>query len=267
MMVDMLDELYRARPEEFTALRTRLAAEAKSRGDTDAAAALKAARKPTTAAWVVNTLVHHDPDARDRLQELADQLRDAHAQMDGERIRALSAQQRKLVTGLTTDALRAADVDNPPAALRDDVTATLQAAIADPEVAARLGTLVKAEQWSGFGFGVSTAKAPPPKKAGKPSTRPADKPATDARRQEREQARTEMAQARRTKKDTDEVLRRRHTELAAARTAHDEAQRRLRATESALQDAERAYSEAEVAGLDADARITELRERLDELRG
>lgn len=61
MMVGMLDELYRARPEEFTALRASLAAEANKRGDTAAAAALKAARKPTTAAWVVNTLVHQDP--------------------------------------------------------------------------------------------------------------------------------------------------------------------------------------------------------------
>jgi hypothetical protein len=272
MMVSMLDELYRAPPEEFTALRARLAAEAKKRGDTAAAAELKAARKPTTAAWVVNSLVHQDPGVRDRLRELTGALRDAHAAMDGEQIRALSARQRALVGELTTQALRSAQLSRPSAALRDDVTSTLQAAIADPEVADRLGTLVKAEQWSGFGVGVSTAKAPPPKKSPPSAPAPAEsappkKPdPPDHRRREREQARAQMTEARQTKKDADEHLRRRHTELAAARTAHDEAQRRLRAAEAALQDAERAYADAEAAGLAAAARIEELRERLDELR-
>ena len=38
------------------------------------------------------------------------------------------------------------------------MTATLDAAIADPEVAASLGTLVRAAHWAGFGL----ARAPPP---------------------------------------------------------------------------------------------------------
>lgn len=272
MMVGMLDELYRARPEEFTALRASLAAEANKRGDTAAAAALKAARKPTTAAWVVNTLVHRDPGVRERLRELTGALRDAHAAMDGEQIRALSARQRALVGELTTQALRAAQVSRPSAALRDDVTSTLQAAIADPEVADRLGTLVKAEQWSGFGVGMSTTKAPaakkPPRNAPARATTAPPKTAdpTDHRRREREQTRAQMTEARQTKRDADEQLRRRHTDLAAARTAHDEAQRRLRAAEKTLQDAERAYADAEAAGLAAAARIEELRERLEQLR-
>jgi hypothetical protein len=41
-------------------------------------------------------------------------------------------------------------VIGPSAALRDDVADTLQAAIADPNVTARLGRLTKAERWSGF---------------------------------------------------------------------------------------------------------------------
>lgn len=270
MMVGMADDelaqLYAVRPEEFTALRTRLVKEAKARGDAAAATRIGAARKPTMAAWVVNALMHSDENARDRLRDLAAQLRDAHAEMDGDRIRALSAEQRRLVAQLTKAAFVVAGVATPSASLHDDVTATLQAAIADPDVAARLGTLAKAEQWSGFGFGVSTAKAPPAKKPPSPArarARAEDQP----RRRELDAARTAMAQARQDKKDTDELLLSRHQELAAARTQHEEAQRRLRAAERALHDAEQAYAYAEQAGLAASARITELRERLDQLRG
>ncbi|WP_197383347.1 hypothetical protein [Mycolicibacterium mengxianglii] len=287
-----LDELYTARPEDFTALRATLAAAAKKRGDGETAKRLSAARKPTTAAWVVNRLVQTDTEARDRLRDLSDQLRTAHAEMDGERIRALSAEQRQLVGGLTREALTAADQTNPSAALRDDVSATLQAAIADPEVAARLGRLVKAEQWSGFGFGFGfgesastktsagsgTAKSTPARKTKpKPETKPkADlkKAATSrvsdeeqARRRQLESARAAMTEARQAKADSDETLRDRHRELAAARTRHEEAQRKLRAAEKDLQDAERVYHDAEQAGLDAAARIAELRDRLAELRG
>ncbi len=53
---DALDELYSARPEDFTALRARLAATAKRGGDAAAARRISGSRKPTTAAWVVNLL-------------------------------------------------------------------------------------------------------------------------------------------------------------------------------------------------------------------
>jgi hypothetical protein len=72
------------------------------------------------------------------------------------RIRELSAEQRTLIDELARAGFRAAEVTDPSAGLREDVTDTLQAAIADPDVAARLGRLAKAEQWSGFGqFGDS----------------------------------------------------------------------------------------------------------------
>ncbi len=125
--------------------------EAKQRGDTDAAKQITGARKPTTAAWVVNRLVHADDAVRRRLTDLGERLRAAHAAMDGETIRALSAEQRRLVEDLARAGFEEAEIAEPTAALRDDVTGTLQAAVADPDVAARLGRLTKAEQWSGFG--------------------------------------------------------------------------------------------------------------------
>jgi len=71
--------------------------------------------------------------------------------MDGDRIRELSAEQRRLVDDVARAAFEEAELADPSAALRDDVTGTVQAAIADPDVAARLGRLTKAERWSGFG--------------------------------------------------------------------------------------------------------------------
>ena len=158
-----IDQLYGARPEDFTALRTRLAAAAKKRGDADEAKQIAAARRPTTAAWVVNTLVRSDDSARGRLADLGERLRAAHSSMDGARIRELSAEQRKLIDELVRTGFAATGLTDPSAALRDDVTGTLQAAIADPEIAAQLGTLAKAERWSGFGeFGATNVVAAKP---------------------------------------------------------------------------------------------------------
>ena len=146
-----LDELFAAKPEDFTALRTKLAAAAKQRGDADAAKRIAAARKPTTAAWVVNRLAVGDKSVKERVDDLRERLRAAHAEMDGERIRGLSTEQRRLVDQLAKAGFSEASLADPPAALRDDVIGTLQAAVADPDVAARLGRLAKAERWSGFG--------------------------------------------------------------------------------------------------------------------
>jgi len=76
-MADELDELYEVKLEEFTALRTKLAAAAKQRGDADTAKQISAARKPTAAAWVVNRLALRDQDIRKRLAGLGERLRDA----------------------------------------------------------------------------------------------------------------------------------------------------------------------------------------------
>jgi hypothetical protein len=211
-MADELDELYEVRQDEFTALRTKLAAAAKQRGDTDTAKQISAARKPTTAAWVVNRLALRDRDIRTRLAGLGERLKDAHSTMDGDRIRALSAEQRRLVDDVARAAFEEAELADPSAALRDDVTGTLQAAIADPDVASRLGRLTKAEQWSGFGeFGDTTMVFTQTRKttSGK---KPAEEPQQDAKRDDkRATARAALAAAERAKADADAAL----TELKA----------------------------------------------------
>ena len=148
-----VEELYGADPEAFTGRRGELVTAARTAGDRAAAKAIAALRRPTRAAWVVNRLARTDPGAPPRLTELATALRAAQEARDGPRLRELSAERGALVDALTAQALAAAGVADPPASLRLEVGETLQAALADPEVAAAFatGTLTRAVQWSGFG--------------------------------------------------------------------------------------------------------------------
>lgn len=272
-----IDELYRAAPEEFTALRTELAKKAKQGGDAEGAKAISASRKPTTSAWVVNRLIHDDPEVRSRLADLGERLRGAHSTMDGERIRQFSGEQRRLVVELTRTAFRVAGIANPSAALRDDVTDTLQAAVADPDVTARLGRLAKAEQWSGFGeFGeisqVSTGargnRAAAPKATPAPEPEPdesADRAKTDrdkTDRERRERARAVLAAAERARAEADEAIAERQSDLATARLKRDDARNRLARAEEALEEAEEAYAAAKQAGRDAGAVVKEAKKGL-----
>lgn len=272
MADDALDELYAAKLEDFTALRTRLAGEAKKRGDAEAAKRISAARKPTTAAWVVNRLALGDDDVKQRLKSLGERLRDAHAAMDGERIRELSTEQRRLVNDMTRTAFEEAELKSPTGTLRDDVTGTLQAAVADPDVADRLGRLTKAEEWSGFGefgdtaivFSPTTKRKPKPgpePEPAKPSDDGGDGKDAEARRQ-RQQARAELAAAERAKAEADDALAALQSDLAAARLRHQDARRRLQEAEQGLAAAEDAYDKAKQAGREAAAAVKDAKTRL-----
>src|SRR5215472_9473802 len=146
-------ELYDADPQEFTDRRKALAAAARAAGDAAAAKQIAALRKPTRAAWVVNRLARTDPGAPARLASLAAALQAAQQAKDGPRLRELSAARGPLIDALAGQALDAAGVPDPPAGLREEVTETLTAALADPDVAAGFasGTLTRAVQWAGFG--------------------------------------------------------------------------------------------------------------------
>ena len=265
-MADELDELYEVKAEEFTALRTKLAAAAKKRGDADTARRISAARKPTTAAWVVNRLALRDQDVRTRLAGLGERLKDAHATMDGDRIRALSAEQRRLVDDVARAAFEEAELADPSAALRDDVTGTLQAAIADPDVASRLGRLTKAERWSGFGEFGDTAIVFTQTRRTTSRKEPAEEPQgddkRDAARRDRETARAALAAAERTKAAADAALTELQSDLATARLRRDDARRRLKDAESALTAAQDAYDKGKQAGRDAAAVVKQAKARL-----
>ncbi|MDT5284397.1 MAG: hypothetical protein QOJ20_5592 [Mycobacterium sp.] len=262
-MADELDELYEVKPEEFTALRTKLAAAAKQRGDVDTAKQISAARKPTTAAWVANRLALRDQNTRTRLAGLGERLKDAHAAMDGEAIRALSAEQRRLVDDVARAAFEEAELADPTAALRDDVTATLQAAIADPDVASRLGRLTKAERWSGFGEFGDTAMVFTATRKTSSRKEPVEQPQRDDKRDDkREKARAALAAAERAKAEADAALTELQSDLATARMRRDDARRRLQDAEGALTAAEDAYDKGKQASRDAAAVVKEAKAAL-----
>ena len=175
LLADAVAELYSADPDGFTERRQELIASAREAGEPAAAKQIAALRKPTRSAWVVNRLIREDPEVRARLDEMSSDLRAAAGSADGTRIRELTTARSRLVDELTRQALQVSDLPAPPAALREEVTATLDAAIADPGVAADLGTLVRAAHWAGFGLDPMTAFP-----AGAPSPSPRKTPTTPA---------------------------------------------------------------------------------------
>ncbi|MEE2855152.1 MAG: hypothetical protein VX424_21165 [Actinomycetota bacterium] len=256
MVDEELDGLYDVPPKEFTAERARLAAAAKERGDDAAAKRISGINKPTTAAWVINRLALRHADTRQRLADLGKRLRAAHSAMDGGRIRDLSAEQHKLIDELTRKALQAADLTQPSATVREGLTGTLQAAIADPRIGERLGRLTRPEQWSGFGaFGDAAPEA------GDSSSEPAKRRITPGQRR-REKLSAALATAERAKAEADDLVAERQAERDAAQQRRDAAARALRAAEQDLKGAERDYAKAQQARRAATKAVTEATNRL-----
>src|SRR5262245_41220092 len=160
-------ELDAGDPDVFVERRRDLASAARSAGDREAAKTIAGLTKPTRSAWIVNSLVHADPGVADSLAELGDKLRSGGAALDGASIRELSRQRRELVDSLVSRAMDQAGQGSPSVALRDEVTDTLNAALADPDVAEQVaaGTLVKAVHWAGFGPGIGSAISSGPARA------------------------------------------------------------------------------------------------------
>lgn len=254
MADDELDSLYWAAPDAFITQRTKLSKAANDRGDAAAAKRISAARKPTTAAWVVNRLALRDNDTKRRLAELGDRLRAAHASMDGDAIRDLSAEQHRLVNELAKAAFDAAELTRPSSAVRDDVTSTLQAAIADPEVRQRLGRLNKPEQWSGFGAFGAAGPVKPARRTTKSTAAP--KAANQHRLKEA------VAAAERAAANADEALSERDAERAAAQERYDEVLARLRHAEREVSDAQDRYDEARRASRAAAESVKEAKAQL-----
>ncbi|MDQ1698584.1 MAG: hypothetical protein QOG34_447 [Frankiaceae bacterium] len=157
---EIADELYGLPPDEFTKARDDAA---RAATDPVTAKAIKALRKPTVPAHVVNRLVRERPVDVDELLALGEQLRAAMAGGGGD-VRQLTEHRRALVGSLVPAGL--------PAAVQSEVTATLEAATADPELAAavRAGHLVKPLRYTGFGGMATpptTTKSTPPSKPAK----------------------------------------------------------------------------------------------------
>ncbi|MDQ3957481.1 MAG: hypothetical protein M3273_04075, partial [Actinomycetota bacterium] len=122
----MVDELFGAPLDEFTARRNALSAELAKSGDGAAAARVKKLKKPPLSAWAVNQLARTEARDMARLLELLDLLRDAESA--GE-IHDLGAERRELIARMARRAgeiLDGAGHAASPAVLAR-ITQTLQA--------------------------------------------------------------------------------------------------------------------------------------------
>jgi hypothetical protein len=242
LLANATAELYQADPDDFMPRRQELVAAAREAGESAAAKQIATLRKPTRSAWVVNRLVRADPEVTARLAALSAELRDGG--LDGGRIRELTAARAELVDDLTRQALD--DLPAASAAVREEVRATFDAALADPEVAANLGTLVRAAHWAGFGLAPAPDGAPappspppPPAKTKKPAPVEPSAERERRRREKIQEAERAVAQADRTadaanaaEQQLADAVRRLEAELAQARQQLAEARRQAYRAES-----------------------------------
>jgi chromosome segregation ATPase len=137
----VLDELYTTPPPGFVARREELAVAARTAGRTADSRRIRAARRPTLAAWAANLLLRREPDESRRLLDLGAALREAYRTLDPAALKDLTAQRRHIVSALSREAARLADTAGHrlSAAAQQEVAATLHAVLADPDAA---------EQWA-----------------------------------------------------------------------------------------------------------------------
>jgi hypothetical protein len=233
---DRIDELFAGPAEDFISRRDALAKELKVAGDKDGAAEVKKLRRPTVAAWAVNQLSHKHPGKLTALDEVAEQLRDAHeALLDGkgnDAVRAATAERRKVIKQLADLAVDA--IGPSGEAQREAVAHTLDAAVADLDAAeaVRAGRLSKElEAPSGFAGLSFAADAPARGPGARPTTETSPSPKREERAatsEERAAAR-ERGQAEAEAKSRERELKQRTAEAertaAAAQAASDEVER------------------------------------------
>lgn len=220
-------ELYAGSPDEFIAARN---ARAKDVGDPALSAAVRALRKPSVAAWVVNLFARERSARLGQVLQLASELREAQDDLDAATLSQLGRQRRALTGQLAAEAVSLATARGgrvTDAAL-EAVRQTISAAFFDPEAAAAVasGRLVRdIEPTGSFDPGAVVA-------GGRPDAPVAPKPAADE---------------------------------VAARRARRDAERALREAEQAHAGAERAVRRADEEAHEIDERIDQLTQRISEL--
>jgi hypothetical protein len=154
-----VERLFGLAPAEFVAARDEAARRLKRAGDAEAAARVKALRRPSLSAWAVNQLARERRADLARLLEAGERLRAAHeaavAGAGATELRVATRAERQAVAGLVEAAVEVLTAAGHPAtdATRDRIAATLHAAAADPAAAEQvgLGRLTHDLDPSGFG--------------------------------------------------------------------------------------------------------------------
>jgi hypothetical protein len=244
-------ELYGLPPGDFTRARDARVKELRGDGDREAAAAVKALRKPTVAAWALNQLARRRKKDLEGLLSAGEELRSAQEELlgggDRSAFQEAAATERELVAKLSADATAlASEAGERGSGLQEKVAATLHAAALDEETAdeLRAGRLTREREAIG-GFGEATggfgeaAGGTPPRKP-----RPRAKP-------KRESAGDDASSRQR---------------LAAARADERHARRELEAAAKAVENAEERAQAAEAHAAEAAERARTTAERLKEAK-
>jgi hypothetical protein len=242
-LLEIADELYGLPLADFTPARD---AKAKELKGTDLASPVKALRKPSTAAWVVDLLVRRETEQVEQMLAVGAALREAQATMSGEDLRALTRQRRQLTAAVTVQARKVAREAGTKVtdAVADQVEATLTAAMLDEQcgLAVRSGLLVAALTTTGLEAADVAAAVAVPEALGFTATAHDEEPA----------ARPDL-----------HVV----PDPEADAKALAEARARVEAAESELTEATEAYDEATAAVDDLKARSLQIQAEIDELRG
>jgi len=247
---EVAHDLYRLSPAEFVAARDALAKQLRADGDRETATAVKALRRPSVAAGLLNALAHDHPDELAALIDLGDELRQAQeARVRGEDgdVSGLSKARREAIGDLTA---RSGAEGGPHAAT---VAATLEAASADAALAdqVRSGTLsdVPAPGGAfgfGFGFELSDDSDDDELAPRRPKAKPAK--ATKQAKQAKDNTGAVAAKEDDGPRRADEVAaRRRDNAIAAAEAAEAEAAARQAAADEADAEVERLRDELSAA--------------------
>ena len=166
-----IDRLYALPLEEFTAERDELAKRLRKDGDRDAAAEVKALKKPSVAAWAVNQVRRDRPEDVRRLLDVTEELHRVYAGLSSagarERLSEAADMQRDLIQSLVRCAQQLLDAGGQSANEQTlgKVADTLRAAALDDDLREQVaeGRVVKEQRAAGLG--PLESLPPPPKKS------------------------------------------------------------------------------------------------------
>ncbi|GAA0974703.1 hypothetical protein [Nocardioides aquaticus] len=256
-LLEVADRLYGLPLGDFTPTRDARARELRAE-DRALATAVKALRKPATAAWVVNQLVRGETEQVDQLLAVGEALREAQRAMSADELRALTRQRRQVTAAVTTRAravARGLGV-KVTGAVGDQVEATLTAAMVDADCAAavRSGLLVAPLASTGVGSTDVAAALAAPEALGFAASGREDGPEIDGA------AGVEGRHGMHVVPDPDAHLK----AVAAADEALSEAEDQLVAATEVEAAAREEVAQLEARGLQLQSELEELRRRLAE---
>ncbi|GAB3542264.1 hypothetical protein GCM10027403_34740 [Arthrobacter tecti] len=150
-LAEIAADLYSKPLDDFTASRNE---RAKSLADKDLAKEVKALRKPSASAWLLNMMSLHRGSQLAEALQLGAAMRQAQNELDRSELKKLGTQRQQLIAALVKDGTAlATELGHPAsAAVATEVEQTLRAAMADAGAAAAVGTarLIRPLEASGW---------------------------------------------------------------------------------------------------------------------